>query len=105
MKVVVETHGGPLGNIPGRRLSIDSKGLPDAAAADLARLAEAAEAVAPTCFTPPQDASPSAPGAMTYRITIDHGDRSVIIRTSDIEAVPEIAAFRDWVTENPGSDD
>ncbi|MGZ8335140.1 MAG: protealysin inhibitor emfourin [Allosphingosinicella sp.] len=102
MRISLASHGGwsaPLRRPP---LTLDTAGLPEAAAAELAGLAKAAEAAAASApateaATESAGPSPRAPEAMTYAITIERDGKQVTLRGSDLEESPEFAALRDWL--------
>jgi hypothetical protein len=99
MKVTLSKHGGwaagiQLGAVP---RVIEATALPAPAAADLARLASAAEA------SPAVDAKAASRGGDigTYSITIEHGGRTAVLRQSDTTMSPAFAALLEWIERHP----
>lgn len=90
MKISLATRGGQAAAIylrlPPRVVNVDS--LPKEAAAELARLVDAAK------NAPAAKAGPGpAPGAMSYTITVEDGGEPVVLHQSDNAMSPAFAAL------------
>ncbi len=98
MKISLATHGGWGGRFA-QALTLDTTSLPPEAALQGAHLAAAAEAAPDggTAAAAAAAAPARAPEAQSYTITIDHGDRSLTLKTSDTGADPAVHALMDWI--------
>lgn len=93
MKVTLRQHGGLAAGIARAPAMVDSASLPPAAKAELDRLV-ATERGKPA-------SSLAAPGrardAMSYAITIERDEETIVLRQSDVDMSPEFAALLDWL--------
>lgn len=100
MKISFKVHGGWGGRFM-PPLTIDTAMLPPVLAAEVTRLASAAEAAA-AANTAAAAKSGQAPEAMTYTITIEDGDRTTTLKGSDVDSCPHFHALADWVRQHVG---
>ena len=95
MKISLATHGGWSAALRTPALTLDTAELPPDKAAELSRLAAAAEA-APRDETE-SAAKESAPEAMTSEIALEHEGGTVSLCGSDVSESREFAELRDWI--------
>ncbi|MFE5623445.1 protealysin inhibitor emfourin [Streptomyces virginiae] len=89
MKVTLESYGGlaAAANLRRRPNVLNTDDLSASAAAELARLVDAAAAM------PEEKQDGRARDAMSYVITVEDGDRSTVLTQSDTAKSPEFAAL------------
>jgi hypothetical protein len=94
MKVSLQSYGGFAAIFPQPGREVDAAALPPDAAAELARLVDAArrESGGP----PPR----VLPDAISYSITVAEGGRSTVLEGSDGTMSPAFAALLDWLRSN-----
>ena len=90
------THGGWTAGTRRAPLVVDADQLPPHAATELAALVSDAEAAVRSLRQTP---TPAAPDAMGYTLTVDHGDRTSVLKSSDLDTNPQVAALRDWLSK------
>lgn len=95
MKVTLATHGGQAAAINLRLAPrvVDAEALPEEAARELAQLVEAAKA-APV---PKEERPGQARDAMSYTITVEDADRSIVLTQSDTAMSTAFAALLAWL--------
>ncbi|MFD9480168.1 MULTISPECIES: protealysin inhibitor emfourin [Streptomyces] len=92
MKVTLETYGGLAAAADRRQPQVlDTAGLPESSATELARLVAAAVAM------PAKADTGRARDARSYTITVEDGGRSTLLEQSDAAMTPAFAALLTWL--------
>ncbi|WP_225823433.1 protealysin inhibitor emfourin [Streptomyces naphthomycinicus] len=94
--MALRTYGGLAAVLDPRRPPqvLDTDALPEAAAAELARLLAAAGSM------PEEDTDGRARDAMSYTITAEDGDRVTVLEQSDAAMTPAFAALLTWLRKH-----
>jgi hypothetical protein len=96
MKMKLVSRGGWSANLRRPPLAVDTEQLPPAQATRAMDLAAAAEK-ATEDEKAAAEARGRAPEAMSYEIIVEHDDRTVTLKGSDVGSSPEFEALRDWL--------
>lgn len=93
MKVTLEKHGGLAAGVHRMPKVLDSDSLPGPAASELAQLVtEAADS-----SVAEEDGPGRGRDTMSYKVTVEGGGRSTVIRGSDSALSSELAALIKWI--------
>ena len=99
MKVTLAKHGGWAAGVQlasGARV-VDADTLPRSAAAELAHLVSAAQAIPSAAAKAPSRSA----DVSNYAITVEDGQQTTVLRQSDLTESPAFAALREWIESQP----